>query len=175
MPMLGHKKERERQRPSLSRLHDFVTVLRTLTPDRYRLLNRCVLRTQRIVCYGLLQGFVDLRLLCAFHLDQTNSTVRDAEDCVVNVDIRSWHFHLKFCHGRTTSRHDGGLDILQAHLGLTKGLALNRTLRYRPANLVMLFFSSHTDEVPVSPSHRKDQLHICLEKFAQPFQRGVQP
>ncbi len=63
----------------------------------------------------------------------------------------------------------------QAHLGLTKGLTLNRTLRYQSANLALLFFSSHTDEVPVRPSHRKDQLHICLEQFAQPFQRGVQP
>lgn len=39
----------------------------------------------------------------------------------------------------------------------------------------MLFFSSYAGEVPVRPSHRKDQLHIFLEQFAQPFQRGVQP
>lgn len=63
----------------------------------------------------------------------------------------------------------------QAHLGLTEDLTLNRTLRYQLIHLVMLLFSSHTGEVPVSPSHRKDQLLICLEKFAQPFQRGVQP
>ena len=62
-----------------------------------------------------------------------------------------------------------------AHLGRTNGLTLNRTLRYTPPNLAVLFFSSHADEVPVRPSHRKDKLHICLKKFAQPFQRGVQP
>ena len=97
------------------RLLNFVTALRALTPD----------------CPALLQEvLIDVGLVCTFHLDQTNSAFHDAEDCVVNVDIGSRHFHLKFCHGRTTRRHHGGLDILQVHLGLTKGLTLNRTLRY---------------------------------------------
>ena len=63
----------------------------------------------------------------------------------------------------------------QAHLGLTEGLTLNLTLRYQLIHSVMLCFSSRTGEVLVRPSHKKDQLHICLEKFFQPFQRGVQP
>ena len=32
---------------------------------------------------------------------------------MVNIDIGSRHFDLKFCHGRTTGGHDGGLDVLQ--------------------------------------------------------------
>ena len=65
--------------------------------------------------------------------------------------------------------------VSQAHLGLTEGLTLNLTLRYQLIHQVMLLFSTHTGKVPVRPSHKKDQLHICLEKFTQPFQRGVQP
>jgi hypothetical protein len=62
---------------------------------------------------------------------------------------------------------------LAIYRGLTKGLTLNRTLRYTPKRFAVLFSFSHTDEVPVRPSHRKHQLHICLQKFAQPFQKGV--
>ncbi len=40
------------------RLHQFVTLFRAVTPDRYRLLNRCALRIKRIVGYGLLQALL---------------------------------------------------------------------------------------------------------------------
>ena len=117
------------------RLHQFVTLFRTVTPGRYRLLNRCALRTKRIVCYGLLQALVDLRLLCTFHLNQVNGAFCDTEDGMVNIDIGSWHFDLEFCHGRTTRGHHSGLDVLQWRCGRLEQRAApcSRPLRFHAA------------------------------------------
>ncbi len=91
---IDSKKERERQSLSLSQ----VTQADPYRPDWYGLLQKIL---------------VDVRLLCTFHLDQANGALCNAEDCMVNIDIGSRHFSLKFCHGRATSRHDSGLDVLQ--------------------------------------------------------------
>ena len=74
---------------------------------------RCLNHSGEPACGLLQEVIIDVRLICPLHLDQANGAFCNAEDRMVNIDIGPRHFNLKFCHGRTTSRHDRGLEVLQ--------------------------------------------------------------